>query len=245
MWQITNLEIKPATLDFSSSGQNRLPVTQLFADGIEIINAIELVDWDEETIQFLICEECGFTHCKPGDWVSFRKSDSLILILPPVEAFSCESRENEEYRPPHYLKQKGIAYFDAAMYENLRSQHPSFPSLEQIRRLSVQEATLLYHWNAPANVLGKPPHINVRSDIVLASSEGDHGDCLKELEDLIQTQYQDESKAALRALHNGERVITLFLDAEQFIEWDALTYDGSAYHLLIDSIYVVETNRAT
>ena len=40
MWQITNLEIKPATVDFSSSEHNRLPVNQVFADGIEIINAI-------------------------------------------------------------------------------------------------------------------------------------------------------------------------------------------------------------
>src|SRR5687768_9171850 len=130
MWQIKNPEIRPATLDFSSSGQNRLQVSQLFADGIEIINALELVHWDEEKIQFLICEACGFTHCKPGNWVSLRKSESLILILPPFEAISGESRENEEYRPPNYLNQKGVAYFDADIYENLRSKHPSFPSVE-------------------------------------------------------------------------------------------------------------------
>lgn len=238
MWQIKNPEIKPATLDLSSSGQERLQVNQLIVDGIEIINALELVDWDGEKIQFLICEACGLTHCKSGDWVSLRKSDSLILILPPFD--SAESRENEEYRPPFYLKQKGIAYFDDATYENLRSTHPSFPSVQRILPLSVQEATLLYHWNAPANVLGKPPHINVRSDIVLASSDGDHVDHLRELEDLIQTQYQDESKATLRAPLDGERVVTLFLDAEEFIEWDALIHDGTNYRLLIDSSYVVE-----
>jgi len=244
MWQIKNPEIKPATLDFSSSGQNRLQVGQLFADGIKVINALELVDWDEEKTQFLICEACGLPHCKPGDWVSLRKSDSLIFILPPFEAISGESRENQEYRPPYYLKQKGIAYFDGAIYENLRSSHPSFPSVNQIRPLNVQEATLLYHWNAPANLLGKPPHINVRGDIVLASSDGDHILYLKQLENLIQRQYQDESKATLRTVLNGEKVVSLFLDAEEFIEWAALVYDGSAYRLLIDSKYVVEADRA-
>ena len=108
MWQIKNPEIKPATLDLSSSGQQGLTVSQLFADGVELINALELVDWDEEKIQFLICEACGSTNCKPGDWVSLRKSDSLILILPPFE--TAGSRGNEEYRPPNYLEQKGIAY---------------------------------------------------------------------------------------------------------------------------------------
>ena len=239
MWQIKNPEIKLATLDFSSSGQDRLQVSQLFADGIEIINALELVDWDEEKIQFLICEACGFTHCKSGDWVSLRRSDSLILILPAFEAVFGESGENEEYRPPYYLKQKGIAYFDTATYEALRSKHSSFPPIEQIRSLSMQEATLLYHWNAPAHVLGKPPHINVRSDIVLASSEGDHVDYLNQLADLLQSQYKDETVATLRALLDGEKIITLFLDAEEFIELDALAYDGSAYRLLVDSKYVI------
>lgn len=240
MWQIKNPEIKAAKLDFSSSGQGRLQVSQLFEDGIEIINALELVDWDGERIQFLICEACGFTHCKPGDWVCLRKSDSLILILPAFEAIYGENREKEEYRPPYYLKQKGIAYFDAATYGNLRSTHSSFPSIEQIHSLSAQEATLLYHWNTPTHMLGKPPHINVRSDIVLASSEGDHADYLIMLEDLIRRQYQDETIATLRALRDDEKVITLFLDAEEFIEWDALAYDGAAYRLLIDSRYVID-----
>jgi hypothetical protein len=40
MWQINKLEIKPAILDFGSSGQNRVQVSQLFADGIELINAL-------------------------------------------------------------------------------------------------------------------------------------------------------------------------------------------------------------
>jgi hypothetical protein len=148
MRQIKNPEIKPAKLDFSPSGQAPLKASQLLSDRIQIINALELVDWDEEKIQLLICEACGNTHCKSGDWVSLRKSDSLILILPAFEAVSGEDSDKEEYQPPSYLKQKGIAYFDRATYENLRSKHFAFPALDKIRQLSVQEATLLYHWDA-------------------------------------------------------------------------------------------------
>lgn len=59
MWQIKNPEVKPATLDFSSSEQGKLQVSQLFSDGVELINALELVDWDSEDTQFLVCESCG------------------------------------------------------------------------------------------------------------------------------------------------------------------------------------------
>ena len=62
MWQIKNPEVKPATLDFSSSGQGKLQVNQLFADGIELINALELVEWYSEDTQFLVCEACEQTQ---------------------------------------------------------------------------------------------------------------------------------------------------------------------------------------
>ena len=60
MWQIKDPELKPATLDFTSSEQGKVQVSQLFSEGIQLINAIELVEWDTDS-QFLICEECGFT----------------------------------------------------------------------------------------------------------------------------------------------------------------------------------------
>jgi hypothetical protein len=239
MWQIKNPEIRPATLDFSSSAQGKVQVSQLFSDGVGLINALELVDWDSEDTQFLICEACGYTHCKSGDWVSLRQSDSLILILPALGYVWGEGREKEEYRPPYYLKKQGVAYLDSSTYESLRSKHSSFPPIEQIRPLNMREATLLFQWDAPAQVLGEPPEIDVRRDIILASSEGDYVEYLKQLEALIQRQYKDESHAILRPVSDGEQVISFYLDAEEFIEWKALVFDGSAYRLLVDSGYVI------
>ncbi|MDQ3755520.1 MAG: hypothetical protein M3371_12420 [Acidobacteriota bacterium] len=239
MWQIKNPEIKPATLDFSSSAQGKLQVSQLFSGGIELINVLELVDWDSEDTQFLICEACGYTHCKSGDWVSIRKSNSLILILPASEYVWGERRDKEEYRPPYYLKKQGVAYLDLSTYESLRSKHSSFPTVEQIRLLNMREATLLFQWDAPSRVLGELPNVHLRRDIILASSEGDYVEYLKQLEALIQTQYKDESSAILRPISDSEQVISFYLDAEEFIEWKALVFDGSAYRLLADSRYVI------
>ena len=239
MWQIKNPEIRSTTLDFSSSGQGKLQVSQLLSDGVELINALELVEWDSEATQVLVCEACGYAQCKPGDWVSIRKTNSLILILPASQYVWRADKEDEEHKPPHYLRKHGVAWLDLSTYQGLRSRNSSFPSLEKIRQLTLREATLLFHWDAPAHVLGRPPEIKVRRDIVLASSEGDYVEYLRQLEILIPKQYEDDSNAVLRPVSEGEQVISFYLDAPEFIEWKALAYDGSAYRLLVDAKYVI------
>lgn len=240
MWRIRDPEIRPATLDLSSSGQGELRVSRLWSGGVELINALELVDWDSEDSQFLICEACGYTHCKPGDWVSVRKSGPLVLILPASEYVWGDGGNKGEFEPPHYLKKCGVAYLDLSGYEALRAGHSSFPPAERIRQLSVREATLLFHWDSPARVLGGPPEINIRRDIVLASSEGDHVEQLGRLDALMRRQYGDESAATLRAVSDGERVVSFYLDAGEFTQWDAAVTDGLSCRLLVDSKYVID-----
>ncbi|HET9525474.1 MAG TPA: hypothetical protein VFO99_04870 [Pyrinomonadaceae bacterium] len=151
MWRIAKPELRPATLDFTSSEQGWRDVTQLFADKVLLINAVELVEWEEDECQFLVCEQCGFTHCKRGDWVRVRRSDSLVVILPSFGHVSPELEEDRaEYQPPKYLTDRGIPYFDRATYESLTSQHSSFPPFEQIPKLNAREAEFLSTWNAGA-----------------------------------------------------------------------------------------------
>jgi len=243
MWQIKDPEIKPTTLDFRSSGQSSRQAHQLCVDGIELINALELVDWDSKDTQFLICEACGYTHCKPGDWVSVRKSDSLILILPAADYVWGQGNDKNEYSPPPYLKKRGVAYLDVSTYEHLRSMNSSIPGTEKIRTLSLREAALLFQWEAPHKVLGEPPELNIRRDIVVGSSEGTYVEHLQQMENLIKRQYEDESCARLRSMDSNERVISFYLDGAEFIEWKAMVFDGSEYRLLIDSTHVVSAAR--
>ncbi len=243
MWQIKNTELKPSTLDFGSSGQGAHPVWQLYSEGIELINALELVDWDPEQTQFLICEECGYTFCKSRDWVSVRKSESLALILPASSYVWGEREDKDEYSPPSYFRTRGIPYLEFSTYEKLRSVHSSFPSIDRIQQLNLREAALLFHWNAPDGVLGEPPAIRVRGDIVIGSSEGDYSEHLRRLENLIESYYRTESVAQLRSLKENERVISLHLDSVEFSEWNALVFDGSEYRLLVDSKYVIDPSE--
>ena len=239
MWQLKNPEITPSTLDFGVSGQNKFEVFQLFADGVKLINAIELVDWEDDS-QFLICEACGYSGCKSRDWVSVRRSDSLVLMLPASEHVWREEKNYMEYCPPAYFKQRGIPYLDSATYEDLRSKHSSFPALDQLQPLKVKEATALFQLTAPDLILGEPPEVNLRPELFVGSSEGDHSEHLRTLEDLMKKQYESESPALLRSRSDSERVISFYLDAAAFAEWQAMVFDGSEYRLLVESKYVVD-----
>ena len=238
MWQIKEFELKPATLDFSSSEQGKVQVTQLFSEGIQLINAIELVEWDTDS-QFLICEECGFTNCKPQDWVSVRRAGSLVLFLPAsIYVWTVNRMDKTEYSPPAYLKQKGIPYLSFSTYEALKSRHASFPATDEIPPLQLKEATLLFHWTAPDNVLGELPEIDVRRDLIIGASEGNQAEHLTVLQALMEKQYKIDSPAQLRSVATNEQVISLYLDDGR--EWQAMVFDGSEYRLLVESKYVVD-----
>jgi hypothetical protein len=105
--------------------------------------------------------------------------------------------------------------------------------------LNTREAALLFQWDAPARVLGEPPEVSLRRDLILASSDGDGLAHLKSLEALVRSHYRDESEAVLRPVSEGEQVISFFLDVAGFREWKALAFDGSVCRLLVDSRYVV------
>lgn len=241
MWRIENPELRSGKLDFTSSGYDWQEVTQLFAGDVQLINAVELVNWDSDDTQVLICEACGFDHCKPGDWVRVRRSDSMILMLPAFDYVWAEIPEDRvEYSPPKYLRQRGgVAYFDRSTYESLLSQNAEFPAFEEIQQLNMREATLLFHWTAPAQVLGAPPEVIVNEEIIVGASEGSPSSYVSVLKDPLNRQYNDTSGALLRPLTESDRVISLYLDASEFIDWKALVIGGADYQLVVDSKFVI------
>ncbi|HEX2268417.1 MAG TPA: hypothetical protein VHH35_02735 [Pyrinomonadaceae bacterium] len=240
MWHIEKLELRPGTLDFTSSGQGWRKVTQLFADGIQLINAIELVDWGADDTQFLICEACGMEGCKRGDWVRIRRTDSLVFILPSFDYIWAERADDKtEYSPPRYLKTHGVGYFDRSNYEDLRSKHDQFPSFTTLQPLNMREATLAFHLTAPVEVLGPAPEVRVRHELIVGVSEGSAADRVKQLEEVIRRQYQDEARANLRPLLESEVPLSIYLDASEFIDWKALVFAGNSHQLVVDSRFVI------
>jgi hypothetical protein len=74
---------------------------------------------------------------------------------------------------------------------------------------------------------------------VVGSSEGNHLEQLERLENFLRAQNEDKSSAQLRLRSSNERVISFYLEGAEFIEWEALVFDGSEYRLLVHSSYVI------
>lgn len=66
MWTPREFKAKTKKMDFSSSGQGSVEVTAIYADDENLANAIELMDFEGDPIQFQVCEHCGFPGCSSG-----------------------------------------------------------------------------------------------------------------------------------------------------------------------------------
>lgn len=244
MWQIKNPIIKTTTLDFSSSGQNNFPCSQLFSEDTELINAIELVDWADEQIQLLICGACGIPGCQSGGWVSLRVAGDLILILPAFDAWLDNDKIEAEYEPPYYMLEQGIPYFTLADYKSLRSRHSSFPLIDKIRQLTLKEAISAFQMETPSRIFGNPPEkIVTRKEAVIGASEGDENEHLKFIEEFTQRHKDNESPVKLRLPKATETVISLYFDTHEFIEWKVLAGSDSEFLLMLNSEFVISLEQ--
>lgn len=246
MLEVVQPLIRTTTLDFSSSGQGKCQVSQLWTDDILLTNAIELVDWGAEQTQLLICESCGVPGCKSGDWVSLRRVGPLILILPTFGVYAANERGNAEHGPPDYVRKMGIPWMALSTYESLRNQRPSLLSIDRIPELTMREAVLAFQWDAPLQIFGRPPDQVLRRDgIVTGSSDGEYIEHLRRIEEFARSQISNGSRVTLKELTNAERVISLYLDGPEFVEWKALAYSGSGeMQVVLDSRYIVVPESA-
>ena len=207
------------------------------------MNAIELIDWDDDKIQLSICDHCGTVQCASGGWVVFRTSGDLVLLLPAFEAMKEDSWSKTEFSPPYFIQDKGVAYFDRQTYDLLREQFSEFPPFEKIKSLRMREAMWLVQWNAPLRIFGEPPNLeihNYKFDYVIAASEGNPKEIIKEAENVLRENFEDESSAYLRRLSENERSVWLFLDATEFIDWQIMTSSNGENHFVLDNEFVVE-----
>jgi hypothetical protein len=191
MWSITSVDAKPMKFDFRSSEQGQPTYTSLYAGNRRIVNAADRVDFDPEIdcIQVEVCEDCGFTQCAPGGWVSLRRLGSNVLWIPAFEAISSDHRP-DEFQPPVYVRDLGVPSFDETAYAQVRQHISALPASENIRVLSSREAALILQWEAPGRVLGKfPEPLSLRRDRFVAVDYGDLEENIAALSALLGKAY--------------------------------------------------------
>jgi hypothetical protein len=243
MWRIDNPKFEPTTLDFTSSGQSHFQATRLVSDGVELMNAIELMDWDDDKIQVSICGHCGTVGCSSGGWIVFRSAGDFLLLMPAFDAMSDDNWSKTEFSPPYFVQDKGTAYFDRRTYESLREQFSSFPPLEKIQPLQMREAMWLVQSSAPLQILGEPATLDIdrrKFDFVIAAMEGDPKEHLRQAESLLRENFENKSVARLRPFLPDEESVWLFLDAAEFIDWQAMVSSHEKYKFVLDNEFVVD-----
>src|SRR5206468_4310556 len=103
MWCIDQIAFQGRNLDFTSSGLGRHRTTAVVGDGVELVNALDLLDLTDEPVQIIVCDCCGTPGCNSGGRVTFRRLEDALLVIPAFEAMSRGAWEQTEYGPPHFI----------------------------------------------------------------------------------------------------------------------------------------------
>jgi hypothetical protein len=203
---VTSFELRQRKLDFRSSGQSLFDATALIANDVELVNAIERLDFSGEVVQLIVCEQCGYAHCAPGSYVNFRKLGEQVVLVPALSAMREGEFELREYAPPAYMWTQGLPIFSADVYDELR------------REIGTLQFT------APGGVLGKPGSAAVlQSEWIVAVTEGDLSQEIETFSELIRAvQKGEENLHSMRP----ERLVEFHLDILNFPSWRPFGYDA-------------------
>ena len=262
MWHIRNLEIRKTTFDFTSSGQGKPEVSQLVYENTVLMNAIEYIDFNEDSyinfgkntdaIQVIICDHCGITQCSSGGWICLRRSGDFVLLIPAFDLIERNEWNETHYAPPSFYdkethkRKKDTPYFDIENYEKLRNEFPKFPKLKEIKHLKMSEAVRLIQFNMPMRFFGTPPEVflsTVKKNLVVGASKDEAFEHLERIEEILKSNYKNDSPALIREPFKDEEVIYLFLDTSEFIDWQALVKNDENYFLFLEEHFVVEPQK--
>lgn len=244
MWTPIEFKAKPKKMDFSLSGQGTVEVTSIYADDENLANAIELMDFDDDPIQFQVCDHCGCLGCASGGWLSIRKLGKLIFMIPAFVKMDQGSWEASEYDPPYFTRVKGSILLEEEQYRIFKAFSFKLPNIEQIAPVSSYELTRLLQWEAPFRVLGDYPNpISFRRELLSTTSFPDDDEAVKILLDAFRLFENDGITTDLSTIEEKNEKPSFFLDASDFIEWKPIVRksDGKYGLVLTNGYCVVES----
>ena len=155
MWRVPAIESEPVELDFSGSGQRFSKVTRVTAGGVQLSNALELIDFEADGTQVDVCVCCGFSGCSPGGWAAFRRLGDDVVWTP---CWSLMERQGEdEFSAGAFYSYLGAPLFSEAAWSRMRQINRALPAMSELPRLRSREAVRLLQDSAPLHLLGRFP----------------------------------------------------------------------------------------
>ena len=236
MWRVTGIETATTTLDFSSSGQANFDATAVFASGVQLSNAVQLVNVEPEATQVEVCSDCGCSGCSAGGWVSFRRLGEDLLWTPAWTFLRRGARERQEYAPPAFLQSRGAPLFGHASWDRMRQLLPALPAVSEVPLLDAHEAVRLSQLSAPLRVLHELPEVpQLRTELLLAVVEGDLRTEVDEVNRCARRYF--ESTRPVRSVEPDAtfRRIEFLLDTPSAPTWSAFGRQGGQVFLVGES----------
>jgi hypothetical protein len=242
MWLPGAVEFRARELDFSSAGLGRHPTTAVLADGMEIVNALDLVDLTEEPVQIVVCEDCGTSGCAPGGRVDFRTFHDGLVIMPAFNAMEHDSWARTEYRPPSFMRDRGIPWITGRALATLRDRVPGLADLLRWPGLSLRECALILQWEAPAACLGSfPEQPRTQTRALIPAEDADSLEFARALDRLLARAIATARPAMLVEAEP----VSVYLDLPGTPRWSPMgTHEGQRALSPVPGFGVVESDSA-
>jgi len=210
---------------------------------VVINQASEIADTqnNENVFQFIVCEDCGFTHCQSGNWVAIRKFSDIYFIIPAFEWIDEEEVSlKEEYFPPYYLKEKGAIWMATEKFDEFKSHVPSFDKIAHFRELSLNEAIWFYKWDTPHEMFGrlsKPKPL--KRHHILSTNVGDIDEMVDSVEKRIK-EVEESGHFNIQPLTKNDTTVSFYLNDKKSTVWSALVIHNENIELLLGGQFVLK-----
>lgn len=219
-----------------SSGSESRPHTNLAgvaADGELLANAVGVSEWKSRFVQAIVCG-CGIEGCADGGWVAPRRCGELVLLLPDFDRLAEDEGDPPRHGPPSYVGRRGIPVIRGEAMERAADALPSWPRPRDLAPLMNADIPRILQWEAPWQLLGRYPEPpQVRCEDILAASEGLPNEQASRIDALLLSYAESGAEAAFRPIDNGDRAITLYVDAPSPGEWCPLVVAESDLRLVL------------
>lgn len=212
MWSPQNIEYKKKenTTDFYLN-----ELTDVYFDDMLMFKSIELLDFQEDEIQTIICD-CGMVRCASGNYVKIRKVSNYFIILP---SFEHTPERVETIGLPKILAQKGpICLSEEKFKEILQANGVNILTVDFKPLLSPELVNIL-RWQAPVHLFAYYNNqIQIESDLLVASSSSDNKKLLNNFSSLINAWANNDYE--LDMFKAGDHKISMYFYVNnEVIEW--------------------------
>jgi len=207
-------------------------VTALEAAEIQVVNALELVHWEDYGIQVEVCDHCGCSGCGAGNWISLRRLGDSVVWIPFWSEMLKGEWELSEYSPPYFLRKHGVPIFSAHDWSLLKELIGSIPPIHEIPCLTASEMALIIQAEAPGRVLGEfPQPPKLYKDLIVAVTEGELSDWVRSLQECLSESWSSQVPVDCQSIDSTMKQVEFWMELPGAPSWTPLVQSPNGLYL--------------